>query len=211
MVLRRMRLGVATMAASVIGLALTGPLPVSAAGAGSVAFTGTASLPAFPCSTGALLAPGCTGGSFSGSVVGNFAATTGPTVVVCTPVPAPPVGAPCTISAAFSYFEPCPPPPVPPLPIPGTAGSASGTWSISQGATVVLSGTFLWVRAGASAVITLTVTGPGAGYSGVGAGAAAFAVNVPTPPPVPTVPTCATPGPVTATVAGSAVVATTVP
>jgi hypothetical protein len=198
MVLRRMRLGVATMAASVIGLALTGAVPVSAAGAGVVAFTGTASLPSVPCPTGSLLAPGCAGGTFTGTVTGTFAASTGPTVVTCTPV------APCTMSASFSYFEPCPPPPVPPLPIPGTAGSATGTWSISQGA-VVLSGTFLWVRAGAAAAISLTVTGPGAGYSGVGAGAAAFAVL--TVPP----PTCAVPGPVTATVAGSAAVATTVP
>ena len=168
--------------------AAMGTSSASAAGYGGFVYTGTASLPLFPCGVfPPVLNNPCTGGTFTGSAVG-VAADTDDSAVVCTA---------CTLTASFSYDEACPlTAGFPPL------GSASGTFAVRQpgSGALVVSGTFQWARVGLTAVLVLTVTADAGGAAtGAGGSAAVFLPNTPLPPH-----DCSNPGPQGALVVGAA-------
>ena len=147
-------------------------LPASAApGSGSLVFTCTASLPNFPAASG--------NGTCSGTVNGAVVTSAGAQTAVQG-----------SFNANFSYNEPtltCP-----------AQGTANGTFSINGGQ---ITGSFSWVRVGATAAITLSNVN-GAGLTGA-SGASVAGFESPN-----AVTNClAGGGPLTATVAGTATVA----
>ena len=157
-------------------LSLTASPSANAAVGGVIVFTGTASLPTFPCP------PGCPGGSFG--ALGAVVASTSPSVAAG-------AWAGPGSGAMFSYSEPlgC---------ATGTAAGVTGGDPLYGGS----SGVFTWVRVGATAIIQLGWTsGPETGS--VYVGVAAFEVT--TPGPASLAVACATGAgvPVTATVAGA--------
>jgi hypothetical protein len=120
--------------------------PASAApGAGTVAFTCTASLPNFP-------APNGTNGTCNGTATGVVVTAGGAQTQIQG-----------SFNASFSYNEPvatCP-----------AQGTANGTFSIGGGQ---ITGSFSWQRVGATAVITLSNVNGGGLTGGTGASVAAF-------------------------------------
>jgi len=205
---RQLMRGVTTVA--VTALALVAPAtPARASISGEIEFACTATLPVFPSVTGVGTCGGGTGPVPGRAVVEVQGVDTAGHPFVVTGVG--------DFDAAFVYSEPCPPLP---LPVSPTIGTAVGTASIT-GLTAVhygipptlvgaqITATFVWTRAGNSAVVVLTslqisftnghsaVVASPLGNSVGGWATAAFA-------PLPGAGTCVAPAPTKAVVTGTA-------
>jgi len=194
-------LAAASIAAFALTAAVSAPQPVAAAGGGhlSLAITGTAVLPVFPCgpvttpqATPASVGDGnpayCTGGAFAGTATGVITDTDG-TTITCSPVN------PCIVTASFNYDEPCPAP----VPTPPAVGFAYGDITVAG-----FTADFSWVRNGTNANLLLRVDDDAVNTDPpeTGSDGSAAATFVPTNPVPPG--TCAAPAaPQQATVAGS--------
>jgi hypothetical protein len=151
----------ALLAASVVVVASSPPVAATTTTTGGGSFTGTVTLPFFPCSN-------CGSGSFTGSVTLSLSGI-GTTAVDGVPIPysatwtAPAPPATNASSPSFGYDETCAAgEPDAAVPLLGTAG---GTFNVSGGTLVLatgsiggatLSGTFNWVRVAAGARLTLS-------------------------------------------------------
>jgi hypothetical protein len=170
----RARLAVVLVSVTAAGLGV--PRAAAATTTGAGAFSGTVTLPIFPCPT----APTCTGGTFTGTAALSLSGV-GTATMSGVPVPYtaawPATPGNLTVSS-FNYFDDCAgiePPGVPPL-----LGNAQGTLTLSGGTLVLgggtlgsatLTGVFNWDRTGTAvrvALTSLTIT----------AGAGAAAVNL---------------------------------